>query len=214
MPVVTDAVLADAQVLWDFHRIDDPLQPVDIAIGLGSHDPGVPVYAAELYHQGLFPLIVFTGANAPTTIDTFPRGEAVHYREIAIEHGVPASAILLETRATHTGENIDFTCALLDEHGITVHSALLLSRPYQQRRARSTAIARWPDIDLSCSAAHTPMTEYLAKIGTERVINMLVGDTQRLTHYAHTDEHIPTHVQRAYQRLITAGYTTRLLRSS
>jgi hypothetical protein len=41
------------------------LGSVDVAIGLGSHDLGVAT--AELYHSGLFPTLVFTGGNSPTT---------------------------------------------------------------------------------------------------------------------------------------------------
>lgn len=35
-----------------------------------------------------------------------PRGEAVHYRERAVEPGVPESAVLVGAKARSTGENI------------------------------------------------------------------------------------------------------------
>lgn len=56
-------VFDDAETLWRFHRLDDEPRPVDVAIGLGSHNPTVPAYAAELYHQGLFPWPVFIGGQ-------------------------------------------------------------------------------------------------------------------------------------------------------
>lgn len=87
----------------------------------------------------MFPLIVFTGANAPTTLERFPRGEAVHYREHAIDLGVPDEAILIDTKATNTGQNIELTRNLLADKGVEVASAILVSRPYQQRRAYATA---------------------------------------------------------------------------
>ncbi|MFI1221020.1 MULTISPECIES: hypothetical protein [unclassified Streptomyces] len=40
-----------------------------------------------------------SGATRPTTRERIPRGEAVHYRERAIELGVPSSAVLVESRA-------------------------------------------------------------------------------------------------------------------
>ncbi|NIH88263.1 YdcF family protein [Amycolatopsis granulosa] len=210
-------VLEDAEILWRFHRLDDELRPVDVAIGLGSHDGTVPVYAAELYHRGLFPWLVFTGANAPTTVERFPRGEAIHYREIALEHGVPESAILVEPKARHTGENIDLTRELLAAHGIQVQSALIVCRPYQQRRAYATAKRRWPEINILCSAIPQGLGEYLQTIGDpNRVVNMLVGDTQRLTIYADTGDaipqEIPPEVAHAYERLVSKGYTQRLIR--
>jgi hypothetical protein len=80
---------ADVETLWTYHGMGHQLRRCDIGIGLGSHDLGVAIYTAELYHQGMFPHIMFTGANAPTTIERFPRGEAVHYRDHAVSLGVP-----------------------------------------------------------------------------------------------------------------------------
>lgn len=206
----------DVETLWSYHRINDALRTVDVAVGLGSHDPGVAEYTAELYHQGYFPLIAFTGANAPTTVERFPRGEAVHYREIAIQHGVPDAAILVEPHARNTGENIEYTRALLANNGITARSLLLISRPYQQRRAYATAKKAWPEVEILCTAQHQPLEAYTTSIGdADKVINMLVGDTQRITAYAERGfaipQDVPDSVNDAYQRLVSAGFTKRLL---
>ncbi|MCI2420436.1 YdcF family protein [Saccharopolyspora sp. K220] len=205
-----------AQVLWDYHRLDHDLRPVDVALGLGSRDPGVAVYTAELYHRGLFPRIVFSGANAPTTVERFPRGEAVHYREIAIERGVPAEVIFVETDARNTGDNIALIRKFLERQRVPVRSMLLLSRPYQQRRAYATAKKIWPEIHFRCSAQQQSLDDHLESIGdVERVLNMLVGDTQRITVYANAGfaiaQHVPDDVQAAYEQLVAAGYTSRLV---
>jgi hypothetical protein len=73
---VSDAHRADALVIWDYHQMHHPLRPCSAGIGLGSHDLGVATLAADLYHAGLFPVLVFTGANSPTTAARFPRGES------------------------------------------------------------------------------------------------------------------------------------------
>lgn len=72
---IPEAVRQDVATLWHYHQMGHVLQPADAGIGLGSHDPSVAVVATDLVTCGLFPLIVFTGANSPTTIDRFPRGE-------------------------------------------------------------------------------------------------------------------------------------------
>lgn len=95
-----------AALIWEYHQMRHAPRPVDVAIGLGSHDLGVATRAAELYRAGLFPTLVFTGGNSPTTAKVFPRGEAVHYREHAIGLGVPSEAILLEPSAGNTGQNM------------------------------------------------------------------------------------------------------------
>lgn len=213
------AVLDDARTLWDFHQVRDEGRTTDVGIGLGSHDIGVAEHTAKLFHQGRFQLIVFTGANAPTTVKDFPRGEAVEFAERAEELGVPRQAILAEPRATNTGQNLEFTRALLEERGIPVTSATLISRPYQQRRAYATAQKVWPEIEIFCSARSLDFADYVATIGDEsRVINMLVGDTQRLWAYADKGFAAPQEVDEgtmaAYARLVSVGYTTRLLDTS
>lgn len=110
---ITDQQWRDAITIWDYHQMHHQLRPCDVAIGLGSHDLGVPTYAAELYHTGLFPALVFTGAINPTHPERFPRGEAVHFREHALNLGVPDTAILVEPTATNTGQNITLSRAAL-----------------------------------------------------------------------------------------------------
>ncbi|GAA4851354.1 YdcF family protein [Pseudonocardia benzenivorans] len=205
------------ETLWNYHRLDTGTDTrSDVGIGLGSHDVSVATTTAELYHRGLFPLIVFTGANAPTTVDRFPRGEAVHYREHAIELGVPADAILVEGRATNTGENITRTRELLAATGHQVHAVTFISRPYQQRRARATCRKLWPEVEVVTAGAPMELRDYIASIGDEhRVISMLVGDTQRIEVYAErgfsAPEQIPAETRDAMALLIARGYTDRLL---
>ncbi|GAA2083293.1 YdcF family protein [Actinomadura alba] len=210
------AFRTDVETLWDYHDMHHTIRPTDVGIGLGSHDLGVATFTAELFQQGMFPRIVFSGANAPTTVERFPRGEAVHYREHAIELGVPTEAILIETQATNTGQNAELTRKLLAEHGINVNSAILISRPYQQRRVYSTAKKLWPELKGICASQPLPLDEYVAGIGdVNRVINMLVGDTQRIVEYPKRGfaipQHMPSEVEAAFRRLGEAGFTGRLI---
>lgn len=154
-----------------------------VAIGLGSHDLGVADVTAELYRQSMTPLIVFTGATSRTTRERMPRGEVEHYRERAIELGVPSDAGLVELQAGNTGENIRFSRALPEERGVLV-SVLLVSEPYEERRDYATpASCGWTS---SSSVRAGPMTlaDYVDSIGDARlVVDMLVGALQRLLIY-------------------------------
>ncbi|MFC8406632.1 YdcF family protein [Streptomyces griseoincarnatus] len=206
---------ADARRVWDYHQMGHAPRPCSVAIGLGSHDLGVADTAVDLYKRGLAPLLVFTGATSPTTRDRMPRGEAVHYRERALELGVPSEAILVEPHARNTGENIRFSRKLLEESGVEVSSVLLISKPYEERRAYATARKLWPGVDVV--SASTPMTfaEYVDSIGDARlVIDMLVGALQRLMIYPDQGfmirQPVPGDVSEAYERLCQAGYTSRL----
>ncbi len=212
--VVPEEHRAAAELLWNYHDMGHELRPCDVGVGLGSHDLGVADHVVELYGGGWFPLVVFTGANAPTTVERFPRGEAVHYREHAIGRGVPDAAIVVEPKATNTAENIEFTRRALADREI--ESLLLVSKPYQQRRAFATAKKIWPEVDIVCSSQRTPLDDYVRAIGdADRVIDMLVGDTQRITLYAERGfaipQDVPAEVEAAHQRLLAAGYTRRLV---
>ncbi|MFJ9858733.1 YdcF family protein [Streptomyces albogriseolus] len=206
---------ADARCVWDYHQMGHTPRPCSVAIGLGSHDLGVADTAVDLYKRGMAPLLVFTGATSPTTQERMPRGEAVHYRERALELGVPSEAILVEPHARNTGENIRFSRKLLEESGVEVSSVLLISKPYEERRAYATARKLWPGVEVV--SASTPMTfaEYVDSIGDARlVIDMLVGALQRLMIYPDQGfmirQPVPGHVAEAYERLCQAGYTSRL----
>ncbi len=208
---------ADARILWDYHDLRHELRPCDVGIGLGSRNLSVADFAAALYHQGLVPYLAFTGGIVQATVDRFPRGEAVHFRERALELDVPDEAILVEPKATNTGENIEFTRQLLIESGIRARSVLLISRPYQQRRAFATCKKRWPEVEVVCAARRLSLDEYLGEIADPgRVLHMLVGDTQRITLYAERGfaipQPVPADVAAAYQRLVDAGYTGRMFR--
>ncbi|WP_370972689.1 YdcF family protein [Amycolatopsis sp. cg9] len=205
---------ADVRTLWEYHDLRHEPRRSDVGVGLGSRDPGVAVHTAELFHAGRFPLVVFTGANAPTTVDRFPRGEAVHYRDIALDLGVPDDVILVEPEARNTGDNIAFTRRLLAGRGI--RSVTLVTRPYQQRRAYATAKRLWPGVDVVCASKAASFEDHVTgEEDVERVIGMLVGETQRITEYAERGfvipQHVPAGVERASGRLADAGFTQRLL---
>ena len=127
------------ETLWRYHDLQHEPRPTDVGVGLGSHDLSVATTIAGLYHRGMFPLVVFTGANSPTTAERFPRGEAAHYREHAVSLGVPGGAILTEDAATNTGENITRTRDLLE--------------PRPRRRVRH---ARFPPVPAATRLRHLP----------------------------------------------------------
>ncbi|MFE3633442.1 YdcF family protein [Streptomyces sp. NPDC059168] len=207
---------ADTRRLWDYHQMGHTLRPCSVAIGLGSHDLGVAETAVDLYKRGMAPLLVFTGATSPTTRERMPRGEAVHYRERALELGVPDSAVLVEPRARNTGENIRFSRELLEEAGVDVSSVLLISKPYEERRAYATARRLWPTVEIVSASSPMTLEEYVDSIGDARlVIDMLVGALQRLLIYPAQgfmiSQPVPDDVLEAYDRLRHQGFTSRLL---
>ena len=213
---ITDEQWRDAERIWDYHQMGHELRPVDAAIGLGSHDLGVATFAAELYQAGLFPLLVFSGGNSPTTAARFPRGEAVHYREHAMALGVPDNAVLVEPKAANTGQNVSLSRALLAERGHAPSSILLISKPYMERRAYATCRKVWPEVEVVCASEPLKFDDYVRSIGDGKlVVDMLVGDLQRVVEYPKqgfaVEQDVPADVLGAYDRLVEAGFDSRLL---
>jgi uncharacterized SAM-binding protein YcdF (DUF218 family) len=213
---VADDEWADAELVWEYHQLHHELRPCSAAIGLGCNDLGVAAYAAELYHRGLFPVIVFSGATSRDTRELFPCGEAIHYREHAIDLGVPEDAILIEPDATNTGDNITLSRGVLDEAGLRVDSLLLVSMPYMERRAFATCRQVWPEVTPVCVSAPLTLEEYVKVMGDGAlVIDMMVGDLQRVMEYPKRgfaiEQDVPEPVIAAFERLCAAGFTSRLL---
>lgn len=209
------SVYEDAEVLWEFHHLGHRLEPCSVGIGMGSRDLEVATFTAELFKRGLFPLIVFTGATSNVTRDRFPRGEAVRYREEAVRLGVPDNAILLETRATNTKENILLSRQLLDERNVAVDSILFVCRPSQERRASLIAKRIWPGPPVICTSPPITLRDYFGIRGSPKaVVDMLVGDTQRILadrEIRGPGDQVPRAVVDAYERLVYAGFTGRLM---
>jgi uncharacterized SAM-binding protein YcdF (DUF218 family) len=213
---ISDADRTDARTIWDFHQMGHELKPCSAAIALGSLDLGVATTTADLYHAGMFPTVVFTGDTSAATQARFPRGEATHYREHALSLGVPDKAILLESKATNTGQNIGFSREVLENAGIKVTTLLLISMPYMQRRAYATCRKLWPEVEPVCVSQPLPYDEYVRTHDDEKqLIDMLMGDMERVMEYPKRgfaiEQHVPERVRDAFERLRAGGYDTWLL---
>ena len=99
---------------------------------------------------------------------------------------------------------------------LTEEITTLDRQPYQQRRAYATCRNLWPEVDVVCASHPLSLDDYMTSIGdADKVIHMLVGDTQRIDKYAELGfaipQEVPAEVRLAYARLVDAGYTSRLV---
>jgi uncharacterized SAM-binding protein YcdF (DUF218 family) len=160
---VSDDDLADAQLLWNFHQVGHELRRCDVAVAPGCLDLAVADTAAQLWARGLFDRVVFSGALTQASRALFPKGEAEAFAARAVELGVPRSAVLREKRARNTGENMVFSARLLRDARITPQSAMLVVKPYMQRRVETTARRSWPGVEFVCASEQVAMRDYLAR---------------------------------------------------
>lgn len=208
-------VYAWAEILWDALRLEIPPQQAELILGFGSYNEEVPRRAAELYHAGYAPRLLFTGGLGKGTLGRWAEPEAIRYRNIALACGVPAAAILAEDRATHTGENIAFTRALLAAEGISVRRAIVVHKPYMTRRIHASLQKQWPALAVTVTSPPCTLRSYLAAraredVAEEESLHSLVGDFQRMTLYAkwgyQAPVQLPGEAFEAYRRLCALGY--------
>lgn len=206
-----------AQRIWDYMHLEHVLAKSDLILALGSNDLRVADYAAELYLQGWAPRLMFSGNVGALTRTMFDKPEAEKFAELALQKGVPASAILLESASTNTGENIRFSRQLLADRGIAVQRIILVQKPYMERRAYATFMNFWPGLELIVTSPPIPFAEYpTASLSQETVINIMVGDLQRIREYPakgfQIPQTIPDEVWQAFEQLVALGFDKHLIR--
>jgi uncharacterized SAM-binding protein YcdF (DUF218 family) len=217
--MINQEALSLAKQVWDYHHVNHVLKKADCILALGSHDLRVAERAAELYLDGFAPLLIFSGGLGNFTQDMWTTSEADLFAEVAIQKGVPADAILIENKSTNTGENIAFTQALLDHRNIHPETFIVVQKPYMERRSYATFKKHWPDKEVMVTSPQISFEEYpTGDIPLEKVINIMVGDLQRIRAYPEKgfqiEQPIPDNVWKAYERLVTLGFDRHLIKTN
>ncbi len=209
-------VIRLAKILWDYHHMNHNPEKADCILALGSHDLRVAERAADIYHERWAPLIIFSGGLGNLTQHVWTEPEADQFARVAEQRGVPKKDILIENKSTNTGENILFTQQLLQEKQMDPESFILVQKPYMERRSYATFKRHWPEKKLWVSSPQLAFEEYITdEIPADKVINIMVGDLQRIKIYPSKGfqifQEIPDEVWSAYEELIQLGYNRHLV---
>ena len=129
----------------------------------------------------------------------------------------PAGFRLVENKSTNTGENVLFTQKLLREHGLDPRSFIVVQKPYMERRSYATFKKHWPEKKLMVTSPLLSLEEYVTEeIPLEKVIDIMVGDLQRIKLYPARGfqiyQEIPEEVWKAYEELVSMGFDRHLVR--
>ncbi|KAK3352405.1 DUF218 domain-containing protein [Lasiosphaeria hispida] len=223
-PTPPDPALTTAAAqIYNYHHLSPthPLPPPSptktLIFTLCSLDLRVAAHAAALYHAGHGSHLAFSGSVGALTAGRFGGPEAVVFAAVAADLGVPTSAIIVEPRATNTGENVRFTFALLRELGLRFSRFILVQKPYMERRTWATFVKQWPGEGAEFYVTSPPLgwDEYPdGDNPRELVMSIMVGDLVRIKEYPargfQVEQEIPDEVWAAGQRLIAAGYNQHL----
>jgi uncharacterized SAM-binding protein YcdF (DUF218 family) len=216
---MNEETLRLARIIWDYHQVNHTPVPADLILALGTNDLRVAHFAADLYHRGFGSTLVLTGGVAhygDLLATPWEKSEAEMYADIAERCGVPRERILLETRATNTAENLRFSRALLAERGIQPRSIVIAVKPFMQRRVWATLAVEWPDMPATLASPEMTLDEYFTpELSPEKIINIMLGDLQRIWIYARrgwsAPQPLPEEVRQAYQALVELGFTKHLI---
>lgn len=214
--MITKQTMDLARKLWDYHQMNHTLERSDCILVLGSHDLRVAERAADIYLQGWAPLLIFSGGLGNFTRQIWKESEADQFARIAIENGVPKENVLIENKSTNTGENILFTQQLLKENKLEPQSFIVVQKPYMERRSYATFKKHWPEKRLLVTSPQISFDQYpTAEITLEKVINIMVGDLQRIQLYPEKGfqiyQEIPADVWQAFEQLIELGFNKHLV---
>jgi uncharacterized SAM-binding protein YcdF (DUF218 family) len=216
---VSEEALRLAHVLWDYHQLKHEPIPADLIVALGTNDLRVAEFAADLYHRGYGKNVLCTGGIAHSTdllATNWPVSEAEMFAEVLERRGVPKERILLETRALNTAENVIFTREFLRQAGIHPRNILIAVKPFMQRRAWATLAVEWPEMPASVASPRMSLDEFFtAELTPEKILNIMVGDLQRIWVYARkgfsAPQRLPDEVKQAYDGLVALGFTEHLI---
>ena len=207
------------QVIWDYMLVGQRLRAADCIFMLGSYDIRVADYAIDLFQQGYAPYLLFSGGviQRNEALGVFwDLPEADYFARHALARGVPAEGILVENRASNTGENFLFARDLLSRKGLVFESFILAQKPFMERRVLATAQKLWRDFDFVVTSPPISCADYLnGDLPREALIQYIVGDFQRVKVYGdrgfQAPQHIPDDVWDAFEQLCALGYDERLV---
>ena len=211
--------LEPLQVIWDYLCLGEEAKQANCIVGFGNFNTDIARRAAELYHQGLAPKVLFTGGLGRNTEGLLPEPEAVRFAKVAMECGVPAEDILLEDKSINTKENIEFTRVLLEKEGIPCDHILGVHQPFMERRIKAAMGVYWPDLNFSVTSPRVTIPEYLERAKKQGItenasVSVIVGDFQRMDLYAkkgfQIPQHIPDEAWDAFHQLVKMGFDKQL----
>ena len=124
--------------------VKTPLEPADLAFVFGTRH-GIPNFAdkiADYWQKHFFPWILIAGG--PTKGETEPESDAL--KNALTSRHVPRDRIICERRSTNTGENVEFSLPIIEQHfGIQrIRSLIAVGKISSSRRYLMTLERHWP----------------------------------------------------------------------
>src|SRR3989338_4056459 len=222
-----------AKIIWDYMVLDQLVLKADVIFALGSNDIRVADRAAELWKQKYDSFLVCSGGvshvgdfNETPWHKRYPqKTEAQAYKERLMELNIPENCILLEEKASNTGENARFIYSLLKEKNLNYNSFIVVQKKFSERRVFATFLKQYPGIEKIKFFVSSPQLSYQEYMNSDFMpspdyiipkdvfLNVMVGDLQRVKESPHqVPQEVPVVVWDAYHKLLKLGYNKYLMK--
>jgi hypothetical protein len=111
----------------------------------------------------------------------------------------------------HNGES-----AVLGSHRLVTNNVLIAVKALMQRRVWATLAVEWPELTATLVSPSMTLDQYFTpELPAEKIINIMMGDLQRIWVYARrgwsAPQRIPDEVRAAYDSLVALGFTRHLI---
>lgn len=143
--------------ITDFIFIEDKMQKSDIIFIPGGSHPELGEHAAELWKQGLAPLVMpsggvsiktgkFAGAKSKKEIyNKDYKTDCDFLADVLSVNGVPKDSILWEDKSGYTKENAVFSRRIADKNNLDIRKAIICCKSFHARRSLMCYQLSFPD---------------------------------------------------------------------
>lgn len=183
----------------DFIFVSDTPCKVDAIFLPGGSHPEQPEYAAELYKQGIAPMLIVSGGvsvkkqkfdGVKSKADVYNgdyKTDCEFLTDALNKNGVPLKQIYGEDKSRHTRDNAFFSKKVADKNGLDIKTAIIVCKAFHACRSLMLYSLAFPDTKFYvCPVVCMGITKenwYKTEQGIDRVLgelarcgNQFVGD--------------------------------------
>ncbi len=184
---------SDVSTLWSFLAPHQDPEQVDAIFVFGGVNLSVPEFAATLYQGHYAPIVLVSGGSGSRTHLHFDDPEADVFVQVLKDGGVPDEDIVIEPKASNTGENVQLGMAKLLERIPHVSSLLLVATPFIMRRCLATFEMQYPHIQTVPCPPLGSFEQFVDRPFPE-FVQRLVAEVERLDAYARSGYIAPVEI--------------------
>ena len=150
----------------DFIFVSDTPCKVDAIFLPGGSHPEQPEYAAELYKQGIAPMLIVSGGvsvkkqkfdGVKSKADVYNgdyKTDCEFFTDVLIKNGVPRTAIFGEEKSGHTRDNAFFSRNIVNDNSLEIKTAMIACKAFHARRCLMLYQLAFPDTEFIVCPVH------------------------------------------------------------